>query len=409
MRDLNVLLALIGGLTLGLSLLAGVLRSRWYLPTEPMVAVVVGALVGAYGFDVFGLGDATVPLAFVEQFARVTVALAVTSIALRLPATYFPTNARSMATLLGPGMLGMWLASTLATYLLLPVGLPVALLIGAALTPTDPVLANSIVVGAVAERHIPERIRQLLSGEAGANDGGAYPLVLLAILVLAEPLGTVAREWVLSVLLWEVLGAVIIGFGIGAFVGTVEDRLSEGDYVDETPVFTVTVALTATVLGTVALLGTDALLAVFVAGVAYNWRADPGDEAEERRVSEVFNRLLTIPAFVLFGMVLPWAEWAALGWRGPTLVVAVLALRRMPTILALRSEIAQFERPADALFAGWFGPIGLAAVFYATLAVRETTVELVWPVVSLVVLGSILAHGATASGLTFRYARARDD
>jgi len=60
----------------------------------------------------------------------------------------------------------------------------VALLVGAVVTPTDPVLANTIVVGETATDNIPERVRYLLSSEAGINDGAAYPFVFLPIFVL---------------------------------------------------------------------------------------------------------------------------------------------------------------------------------------------------------------------------------
>lgn len=409
MRELNLALALLAGLTLAVSLAAGLLQNREYLPSEAIVAGVFGVVIGPAGLDVLGLPSWIRPLSFLEQIARMTVALAVTSIALRLPAGYFRRRAVSLGTLLGPGMVLMWLASGLITYWLLPVPFWVAMLIGAVVTPTDPVLASSIVVGGTAEQYIPERIRSLISGEAGVNDGGAYPFVFLAILVLQHPVEPALLEWVTQTVLWGVGGAVALGFVIGGVVGRAERWLSVKQNLEETSKFTITVALTFAVVGFVKLLGTDGILAVFVAGVAYNWQADPRDEEEEQQVEEVFNRLFTLPVFVFFGMAIPWAEWAALGWRGPALVAGILLFRRLPMVLSLRRAIRPLDRTADALFVGWFGPIGIAAVFYATLAVRETGIDIVWTVCSLIVAGSILAHGATATLLTVRYGRLRDD
>lgn len=409
MREVNLALALLGGLTLLLSLAAGILRRRALLPTEPMLAVLLGVLVGPYGLDVFTTDATALPLEAFEQLARLTVALAVTSIALRLPEAYVWRRARSLAVLLGPGMVAMWLTSSLLTFALLPLGIPEAMVIGAAITPTDPVLANSIVVGTVAEENIPERLRSLLSAEAGANDGLAYLFVFLPILLVGESPGVALGEWLTRTLLWEVLGAVVIGFAVGAAVGYVERQLRMAGFVEETPVLTISVALAAAVLGGVALAGTDGILAVFVAGLAFNWQADPRDAADEQRVSEVLNRLFTIPVFVVFGMVLPWAEWATLGWPPVALVVGVLVLRRLPMVLALRPAIRPLDRPAAALFVGWFGPIGIAALFYATLVVRQTDLALAWPVVSLVVLGSIVVHGATASLFTLAYGHLDDE
>lgn len=104
MSELNVLLALVGGLTLVLSLAAALLKSKGYLPSETMVALVVGIAAGQHGLDVIRVADWGPPLRILEEIARLTVALAVTSIALRLPENYFRRRARSMAVLLGPGM-----------------------------------------------------------------------------------------------------------------------------------------------------------------------------------------------------------------------------------------------------------------------------------------------------------------
>jgi len=409
MEDLNVALTLISGLILALDLATGFLQSRDYLPSEPIVAVSFGILIGPRGLDAFQLATWGDPIVIIEQAARLTVALAVTSIALRLPENYFRKRWKSMTALLGPGMVIMWLVSGLVTYLVLPVSAVVALLIGAIVTPTDPVLANTVVIGQTAEGNIPPRLRYLLSGEAGANDGGAYPFVFLVILLLGQSTEQALREWATRTLPIEVIGAIVLGVVIGAAVGRLERWVSGEQFLEETSVFTITVALTLGVVGFVTLLGGNEILGVFAAGLAYNWQADPEDEANEQRVEEVFNRLFTLPAFVLFGMIIPWGEWLALGWPGVALVVGILLFRRLPMMITLSPAIRPLNRPAATLFLGWFGPIGIAAVLYATIALRETGIELLWPVVTLVVAGSILIHGMTGSLLTLRYGRLDDD
>jgi NhaP-type Na+/H+ or K+/H+ antiporter len=229
--------------------------------------------------------------------------------------------------------------------------------------------------------------------------------VFLPVLLLAHSPETALVEWVTVTLLWEVLGAVAMGLAVGAVVGWVERWSSQRERLEEPSVLTVTVALTFAVLGAVKLLGSDGLLAVFVAGLAYNRLADPEDEAEEQRIQEVFNRLFTYPIFVLFGTALPWSEWAALGRTGVAVVVGILLLRRLPMVVSVRPAVRPLDRPAATLFVGWFGPVGIAAVYYATVAARETGHDLVWPLASLVVVGSILAHGATAAPLTHWYGR----
>jgi NhaP-type Na+/H+ or K+/H+ antiporter len=107
----------------------------------------------------------------------------------------------------------------------------------------------------------------------------------------------------------------------------------------------------------------------------------------------------------LLGLTIPWEGWIALGWAGPALAVAVLLLRRLPAVLALGPLLGTVRGRGDALFLGWFGPVGVAALYYSTLAVRETGVEAAWTVGSLVICASILAHGVTATPLSRLYGR----
>jgi NhaP-type Na+/H+ or K+/H+ antiporter len=96
------------------------------------------------------------------------------------------------------------------------------------------------------------------------------------------------------------------------------------------------------------------------------------------------------------GLVLPWAAWAELGWGGAALVVTILLLRRLPVVWLLRRPL-RLGRP-DAAFLGWFGPIGVSALFYLALEAERLEID---PVVlvagSLVVVASTVVHGTTSA------------
>ena len=86
--------------------------------------------------------------------------------------------------------------------------------------------------------------------------------------------------------------------------------------------------------------------------------------------------------------------------------MAALLLRRLPTVLALRSLLRSLRRRArDVLFLGWFGPIGAAALYSAAFSYRETGLEEAWVVGSLVICASLLVHGLSATHLTKFYRR----
>lgn len=405
MSHINTLLALLGTLVLILSLTSGVLKSKAYLPTQPLVALVVGVVIGPELLGWIRLAHWGDPTTILEEVTRLTIGFSVMAAALRIPRTYFDDATEAMATLLGPGQLVMAGVSGLLAHWVLGLPFWMGILIGTILTPTDPVLASTIVTGKTATENIPDRLRHLLSAESGANDGGAYPLVFLAILMFHHPVGEALPQWLRHVLIWEVAFAILAGVVIGGTAGKIQAWALDNDVLDRTPLLTITLSLTVAVLGAIRLVGSDGILAVFVAGLAFN-RVAPGDpETEQGEATDTLEHLLTIPAFLLFGTHLPWGEWAALGWTGVALVVGVLLLRRLPMMFTLRRFVPPVESRADAALTGWFGPVGIAAIYYATLAHHETASEVPWVVGSLVVTGSILAYGVTTTAGTKLYGR----
>ncbi len=99
-----------------------------------------------------------------------------------------------------------------------------------------------------------------------------------------------------------------------------------------------------------------------------------------------------------------------MGWAGLLLALAVLLLRRLPAVLALKPLLGRVGGTRDALFLGWFGPIGVAALFYATFSVNKAGVEEAWVIGSLIICASIIVHGLSATPLTRLYGRhARND
>jgi NhaP-type Na+/H+ or K+/H+ antiporter len=239
--------------------------------------------------------------------------------------------------------------------------------------------------------------------------GLAFPLVMLPILFLTRTEGAegAITHWLTYTLLWEVLGAVVIGAAIGYAAGHAQHwaQRTFQDKMERISLLTVTLALSLCVLGLVKLIGSDGVLAVFAAGLALNTVLQGQEEARQERTQEVVKRFFDLPVFVLLGMALPWQQWFSLGWSGLLLVMALLLLRRLPVVLLLYRAVGQLPRLRDALFTGWFGPVGVAALFYATLAVRETATDIVWVVGSLVICSSLLVHGLSATPLTMLYGR----
>jgi sodium/hydrogen antiporter len=402
MKELALGLALVGGLVLILGLLS---RPLERLPlSAPMVALLLGVALGPQALDLLHPEQWGERDTVLEEAARLTIAIGLMAIALRLPPDYLSRQWRSLAVLLLLVMPLMALSAALLTYWLVGVPLLVALLAGAVLCPTDPIVATSIVTGTVAERSLPERLRHLLLGESGANDGLAFPLVWLPLLLLAQQAGEGWQRWLLQTMLWQLGGAVIGGALVGYAAGRLLVFAEKHHTMEITSFFAYTIALTLLTLGAAELAGTDGILAVFVAGLLFGRAVGERERSQEERVQEAINSFFTLPIFVLIGLVIPWQAWQELGWYGAALAALILLLRRLPAVLLLRFAMPDLKSRRDACFAGWFGPIGVAALFYAVVAVKHSGEEIVWTLASLAICSSVLAHGLSGGPLTLLYA-----
>ncbi|WP_104204437.1 cation:proton antiporter [Billgrantia saliphila] len=395
MQDLNLAMAVVGGLVLFVGLLSSPLDRSWL--SAPLFAFLLGVMLGPEAADLLdpsAWGDSKKLL---EETARITLGISLMGIALRLPPDYPFAHRRSLLALLAIGMPAMFLISAMLTHWVLGLPLLMALLVGGTVCATDPVVASSIVTGGVAKENLPESFRYLLSSESGANDGLAYPLVLLPILLLTTPTDDAWLDWFGRVWLWEVGGGVLAGIALGWAAGRALRWSEARGYLDQPSFLSITVALTIFVLGVGSLLGTNSILGVFVAGLAFDQEVGGKDRSEEDNVQEAVNIMLTLPVFVLFGLIAPWAEWWALGVEGLALVLLVLLLRRLPVILLLRPWLPSLRDRPILLIMGWFGPIGVSALYYATLISSRTGYDIAWTAGSLIVMASIAVHGTTAT------------
>lgn len=396
---LNVILAVVGALGAVVAALSA--RMRRLPVSEPLLGLLVGIILGRQVTGALPLPSLLDNHPLLHEPTRVLLAISVMAVALRYPFRDVRRRLRPVLILLLAALPAMALISGALAWALLGIPVAAAALVGAAVCPTDPVLASSVVTGKPAEQDLPERDRQLISLESGANDGLALPLVVAAV-AIAGPLS--ASDAVLEAI-WQVLVAVLIGLVAGWLAARALRFGEEHGAADPAPAVLFTLVLAIGVLGATGLARADGILAVFVAGLAFNVWSTGADRAGSVSIDEAINRFAVLPIFLLFGAMLPWDEWASLGWRGAALAVAVLLLRRLPVLLLIR-RVLSLGRP-DALYLGWFGPVGVSALFYLTLEAERLGGD---PVVlsagALVVAVSTIAHGLTTAPGRVLYRRA---
>ncbi|MFC7894371.1 cation:proton antiporter [Streptomyces sp. NPDC057381] len=291
-----------------------------------------------------------------------------------------------------------------------------ALLLAAVLAPTDPVLASEVRVGAPTDsEHDEDEVRFALTGEAGLNDGLAFPVVMAAIALTAAAGTGLSGDWVGHWLLVDLLYACLIGVLGGLAVGKLLGwlffragrqavRLSE-----HREGF---VALGATFLsyGVTELAHGYGFLAVFV--TACRIRAaerDHGYHAVLHDFVEQVERLLTAGLLFLLGACVAQGALADLTWRGAAVGLLVLLVVRPVT-----GWVAQFGTaagPRERAVTAFFGIRGIGSLFYLAHALGAEGFHVpageLWAVVAFTVLASVVLHGVTASPAVSRLDRLR--
>ncbi|MDY6999123.1 MAG: cation:proton antiporter [Actinomycetota bacterium] len=374
--------------------------SSWSLPA-PLLAVVIGAAIGPHALDAIPfdrLAEYRDPL--LTEGSRIALGVGLVGVALRLPHGYWQANWRWIAGIIGAGMAVMWLT---AAGLLVAVGLPltIALLVGAMLTPTDPITTTPVVTGTNAEKYVPDRVRFNLSGESGVNDGLGFLFVMLPLLLLTvETPGDAWGQWFLDVVLWKVLGAAALAAGAGAVFGKAYVACRHRGYLDDGSLLIVAIPVGLFMLGLLKLLGTDGILGVFVTAAVFGQVVGQSSENVQDTVADALTRLLMIPLFLLFGVFLPFPAWSALS---PVLLLGLAAavfVRRALAVWLVSPVYRRLHTRPELAFMSWFGPIGVSALYYAMDAAGRLGDERIFAYVSFAIAVSVVAHGLSTVPLS---------
>jgi NhaP-type Na+/H+ or K+/H+ antiporter len=406
---LHLIYVLLGGFIGLFGLVSLFVKERLYL-TESLVATLVGIAFGPVGLQ-FVTPEAWFKedLYYVlREAARLVVGLQVMAAGVSTPGEFLLKNKLSLSVMLGPVMAVMWAISALSLKIALGLDWPQSLVIAACITPTDPVLAHSVIKGKFAERYIPTRLRNLLAVESGANDGLGFPFMMLPIwFMLSKSSGEALSHWLIHTWLWEIIMSIVVGTACGFAARFLLKASMARRLIDKESFLVFTIALTLFVSGLVALMASDDLFAIFIAGNVFAWDATFAEATADSHITEVIDMIFNITFFVFFGSLIPWRAFVAFGiWKLILAAVLVLLFRRLPIVMLLRNFIPTLQSRKEAFFAGWFGPMGVGAIFFAIQArdifhshsdtpIPKEFLDTIFPVVAFVVLSSILIHGIT--------------
>ncbi|RYP26816.1 hypothetical protein DL768_011534 [Monosporascus sp. mg162] len=246
-------------------------------------------------------------------------------------------------------------------------------------------------------------MRLIISAEAGANDGFGYPYLFLALYLSRYATGTAIGRWVYETWIYAVLLSVLYGAFVGYLFSTILQQAEKRSFADLESVQVYGIVVAIFLLGTCGMLGIDELLACFVAGNVVTWNGWFRQVTQEDALQSTMDYLLNTTFFVFLGAMMPWQDYKLqfmASWRY--------------ILIAIRS----FK---EAAFVGYFGPVGVAAIYYSGIAVRyleerrgelgqseERLRSTVRPVIYSVVVASIIIHGLSIPLYKRDGARAQD-
>lgn len=377
-----------------------------------MVYLMVGVGIGPWGLGLWQLSllDDT---KLVEVLAEIGVLVSLLTAGLRL----VPSWQHYRRTPVPLATVGMCLTIGGITLVgIYGLGLPVgaAVLLGAVLAPTDPVLAGSVQV---KNQDDTDRLRYSLTGEAGLNDGAAFPFIMLGLGLLGlHEVGPVGWRWWTIDLVWAVSAGIasglLTGFLISRLTAWVSRTARDATMAEEL----LTLALIGLSYGVAMAIHSYGFLAVFAAGIATRIFAESDDEGDEpeqivRQVASInkqFEQLVEVGLLVVTGLLLA-EHWPAMGdWWFPLLLFFVI--RPMATSVALlRSGVSKTQQAMIA----FFGIRGIGSLYYLAYAIEhgldDAQAERLTGLVLTTVVMSLLLHTNLAGILLSYYERRQDE
>lgn len=383
-------------------------RLAMSLVTAPMVFTTVGIALGPAGVGWFDLDlDDSVVAILVEA----TLVLVLFTDAIRIDLRVLRTESWLPTRLLGIGLPLTFLLGTLgAAVVLTDLTTIEAALVAAILSPTDAALGQAVV----SDRRLPVRLRQGLNVESGLNDGIVLPLVAVLVALAADEAGAGGVPDVGSFVAEQIVFGMIVGIFAGALGGLLLRHQAVAGRIEGVYRQLATIAIAVAAFAGASLLDGNGFIAAFVAGLAF------GQVAREQckgiqDFTEDEGELLTVITFTVFGAVLVGPLLDDLTWRVALYaVLSLTVIRVVPVAIAMWRTGTLVE---TRLFAGWFGPRGLASILFAIVVLEEMHgaggVDEVFLVVAWTVLLSVFAHGLTAAPwagrLAARLAREPED
>ncbi|KAJ2998712.1 hypothetical protein HDV02_004157 [Globomyces sp. JEL0801] len=373
--------------------------------SEALLATVVGIVVGPDVLKVFtpedwfGAHDEIV----LWEISRLVISFQCLLVGINLPNNYRSFLVTDMMFMVGPVMLCMWIISSIGIHLILGFTWPDSFILGACITPTDPILASAIVSGKFSEKHLAPAVRSLIMAESGLNDGVGLLFLWIPFYISRVAPTSEAVGWIfVKVFLYQIVLSIVVGLSIGLFFRWSLKKAVSKNFIDSSYFPLICVALLFGTVGMLTRLGVDDLLGCFFVGYALSYDEWFLNNLGGPHVFEMVDSFINMIYFFVLGALLPWTKFYEIGLvKLICLSAFVLAFRRLPAVMAFWKFVPSLKTRKDAFLTGWFGPIGAGACFYATFAYDLGAHDDLVVSALFIVFSSIIVHGASVFYLDY--------
>lgn len=399
MNDYFLIITLIGLAAFGMAWMPAI--SKLTGVSYSIIYLIAGILIYYFFPDLLPSPDVMSKEKLTIRFTEMIVIITLMGTGLKIDRSFNLKNWSTPLKLISVAMLLCIALAAFLGYTFLSLNLGSALLLGAALAPTDPVLASDVQVGPPNER-IKSETKFSLTAEAGLNDGMAFPFVWLAIITAgaqSEISQADVFSWLGYHVFYKIIAGIVVGYLLGRVAGFAVFTVSEKFPALKTRDGFLAISLTLLVYGITELVQGYGFIAVFISSITLRHFDKQHDiHYELHSFVDQTERLLVAMILILFGGALISGILEPLTWEMVFFtLIFVLIIRPVAAFVSLLgSKIHTKEK----LAISFFGIRGIGSIFYLAFAFQQGFFgheRELWAMVSFTILISILIHGITAT------------
>lgn len=334
------------------------------------------------------------------HLTELVVIISLMGAGLKIDRVFSFRNWKSPIKLIAITMLLCIAVVSLLGYYFLGLGLASAVLLGAVLAPTDPVLASDVQVGPPNDSTESET-KFTLTSEAGLNDGVAFPFTWLAVTLglIAAGQESSLWNWFAYDMLYRIIVGIVIGYISGKGIGYLVFKLGDKTKLLNTKDGLLGIAITLLVYGSTEMVHGYGFISVFVCAITFrHYEKKHKYHGELHSFTDQIERLIVCILLILFGGTLAMGILKPLTWQMVLFtIIFLLLVRPLAGLLGLSTSALRFK---EKLAISFFGIRGMGSIFYLSFGISKFDFEFqdeLWAIISLTILISVMIHGFSAT------------